>query len=99
MLSALVHGGAPQRPVLIGGSVSSAPRGPGGNAALTQIQQGDCIVGNNDTKRPKLRQFGAADFARLSSSMQLTLLIIRRAQLSSRKTIATTCDQKKRQVD
>lgn len=56
-------------------------------------------MGSNDSRRTKLRQLGAADFARLSSSMQLTLLIIRRAQLSSRKTIATTGDQKSRQGD
>ena len=31
--------------------------------------------------------------------MQLTLLIIRRAQLSSRKTVATTANQKTRQGD
>jgi hypothetical protein len=72
-------------------------RGPGGDAALSRMQQGEGIVGNNDSKRTKPRQLGTADFARLSSSMQLTLLIIRRAQLSSRKAIATTGDRKTRQ--
>jgi hypothetical protein len=38
----------------------------------------------------------AAEFARLSSSMQWTLLIIRRAQLSSRKAIAATAEWKRR---
>jgi hypothetical protein len=85
-------------PALIGGSFFFA-RGPGGDAVLSRIQQGDRFVGNNDSKRTKPRQLGAADFARLSSSMQLTLLIIRRAQLSSRKTIATIGDQKTRQGD
>jgi hypothetical protein len=37
----------------------------------------------------EFRQFKAADFARLSRSMQLTLLIIHRAQLSSRKAVAS----------
>jgi hypothetical protein len=79
------------------GSFFFFARGPGGDAVLSRTQQGDRFVENNDSKRTKLRQLGAADFARLSSSMQLTLLIIRRAQLSSRKTIATTGDQKTRQ--
>ena len=88
-------------PALIGGSFFFFARGPGGDVALSRTQQGDRFVGINDSdsKRTKLRQLGAADFARLSSSMQLTLLIIRRAQLSSRKTIATTGDQKSRQGD
>jgi len=68
-------------------------RGAKSNTARTRI------VSNDDSKRTKPRQLGAADFARLSSSMQLTLLIIRRAQLSSRKTIAMTADQKKQQGD
>jgi hypothetical protein len=51
-------------------------------------------VGNNDSKPPVFRQLTAAEFARLSSSMQLTILTIRRAQLSSRKAIATTAQRK-----
>jgi len=56
-------------------------------------------VANNDSKHTKPRQLSAADFARLSSSMQLTLLIIRRAQLSSRKAIAMATEQKKKEGD
>ena len=53
------------------------------------------IVGNNEFKRMELRQLAAADFARLSPSRQLTLLLIRRAQLSSRKAIAATAEWKR----
>ena len=56
-------------------------------------------MANNDSKHTKPRQLSAADFARLSSSMQLTLLIIRRAQLSSRKAIAMATEQKKKEGD
>jgi len=45
-------------------------------------------VGDSASRPLELRQFTAADFARLSRSMQLTLLIIHRAQLSSRNAIA-----------
>jgi hypothetical protein len=45
------------------------------------------------------RQITVAEFARLSSSMQLTLLTIRRAQLSSRNAIAATTERKKRHGD
>jgi len=37
-------------------------------------------------------QVTAAEFGRLSSSRQLTLLTIRRAQLSSRKDVASTAE-------
>jgi hypothetical protein len=37
-----------------------------------------------------LRRLTTAEFARMSRSLQLTLLIIRRAQLASRKVIAAT---------
>ena len=40
-------------------------------------------------------QLTVAEFARLSSSMQLSLLAIRRAQLSSRKTVALLAAAKK----
>ena len=43
---------------------------------------------DNNAKPIALCQITAAEFARLSSSMQLTLLTIRRAQLSSRKALA-----------
>ena len=59
------------------------------------IQQG-LTVGNNDSKPLASRQFSAAEFARLSPSMKVTLLIIRRAQLSSRKAIAATAEWKRR---
>jgi len=52
-------------------------------------------VGNNDSKPLAFRQFTAAEFARLSSSMQLTILTIRRAQLSSRKAVAATGQPKR----
>jgi hypothetical protein len=45
-------------------------------------------VSNSDPKPISFRQFTATEFARLSSSMQLTHLTIRRAQLSNRKAIA-----------
>jgi hypothetical protein len=54
-------------------------------------------VGNN-SKPIAFRQITAAEFARLSSSMQITLLTIRRAQLSSRKAIAATAERKKRHL-
>jgi hypothetical protein len=56
-------------------------------------------VGYNGSKPREFRQFTAADFARLSTSMQLTLLTIRRAQLSSRKSIAATAEWKRRNGD
>ncbi len=40
-------------------------------------------------------QLTVAEFARLSSSMQLSLLAIRRAQLSSRKAVALLAATKK----
>ena len=45
------------------------------------------------------RQFSPAEFVRLSPSMKVTLLIIRRAQLSSRKAIAATAESKRRRAD
>jgi len=45
------------------------------------------------------RQITAAEFARLSSSMQLTLLTILRAQSSSRTAIVATAERKKRHGD
>ncbi len=57
------------------------------------------IVGNNDSKPLAFRQFTTAEFARLSSSRQLMLLTIRRAQLTSRKAIATTAERKRRRGD
>jgi hypothetical protein len=56
-------------------------------------------LGNNDSRRIEVRRFTAAEFARLSSSMQVTLLIIRRAQLSSRKAIAAIAERKRRHTD
>jgi hypothetical protein len=44
-------------------------------------------------------RFTGAEFARLSSSMQLMLLTIRQAQLSSRKAIAPTAERKRRHDD
>jgi hypothetical protein len=37
-----------------------------------------------------LRRLTSAEFARMSSSLQLTLLIIRRAQVASKKALAAT---------
>jgi len=37
-----------------------------------------------------LRRLTTAEFARMSRSLQLTLLVIRRAQLASRKVLAAT---------
>jgi hypothetical protein len=83
-------------PISIGGSFSPPHEGRPINAASTGTQQGHCIVGNNDSKSMPLRHFSAAEFARLSPSMKVTLLIIRRAQLSSRKAIAATAEWKRR---
>ena len=54
---------------------------------------------NNDSKRQKVHQFTGSDFARMSASMQLMLLTIRRAQLSSLKAIDSAAEQKKRLRD
>jgi len=83
-------------PALIGGSFFAAGEEQR-HAAPTEEQQGHRIVGNN-SKPIAFRQITAAEFARLSSSMQITLLTIRRAQLSSRKAIAATSDRKKRHL-
>ena len=52
-------------------------------------RKGTSILGqtNNQFRRAEPNRPTAAQFARLSSSMQLTLLLIRRAQQSSRRTI------------
>lgn len=60
-----------------------------------EAHQGQRIVINNP-KPMAFRQFTASEFARLSSSMQLTLLAISRAQVSSGKAIAATAERKKR---
>jgi hypothetical protein len=39
---------------------------------------------------PDLRRLTTAEFARMSRSLQLTLLVIRRAQLVSRRVLAAT---------
>ena len=53
-------------------------------------------MSNNDSKPTAFHQFSATEFARLSPSMKVTLLIISRAQLSSRKAIAATAEWKRR---
>jgi hypothetical protein len=58
-------------------------------------KRGHCIVSNNNSKPMAVRQFSPAEFARLSPSMKATLLIIRRAQLSSRRAIAATAEWKR----
>ena len=50
----------------------------------------------NPPKAIDLAQLTVAEFAHLSSSMQLSLLVIRRAQLSSRKAVAAPAAAKKR---
>src|SRR5205814_1640727 len=47
---------------------------------------------HNESKAKAFGQFTAAEFAHLSSSMQLTLFAIHRAQLSSSKAIAATAE-------
>jgi hypothetical protein len=49
-------------------------------------------MGNNESRRLAFRQLFATEFACLSSSRQLMLLTILRAQLSSRKAIAATAE-------
>jgi hypothetical protein len=44
-------------------------------------------VKKNEFKATAIHQLTAAEFARLSSSLQLALLVIRRAQLSSREAL------------
>jgi hypothetical protein len=56
-------------------------------------------VGNNVSNPIEFRQLTAADFARLRPSLRLTLVIIRRAQMSSRKAIVATAKWKKRHGD
>ncbi|HEX8012900.1 MAG TPA: hypothetical protein VF814_18520 [Casimicrobiaceae bacterium] len=53
-------------------------------------------MASNDPKPLAPRPLTAAEFARLSTSLQLTLAIIRKAQLASRKVIAATPDWKRR---
>jgi hypothetical protein len=43
-----------------------------------------------------LRRLTSAEFARMSSSLQLTLLVLRRAQVASRKVLAATPDWNER---
>jgi hypothetical protein len=74
-------------------------RGPDCHSAPIGIRRGHCIVRNNDSKPVAFRQISAAEFARLSASMKVMLLIIRRAQLSSRKAIDVTAKWKKRSGD
>lgn len=45
---------------------------------------------SNPSTPADLRRLTMAEFARMSRSLQLTLLVIRRAQLASRKVIAAT---------
>jgi hypothetical protein len=53
-------------------------------------------VANPPPKPINLAQLTVTEFARLSSSMQLSLLVIRRAQMSSRKELAALAATKKR---
>lgn len=53
----------------------------------------------NQFKGAEPRRPTAAEFARLSSSMQLTLVTIRRAQLSSRVYVAEASRVKPRPLD
>jgi hypothetical protein len=80
-------------PVLIGGSFSR--EAPAVTVRRLEYKQGHRSVGNN-SKPIAFRTITAAEFAPLSSSMQVTLLTIRRAQLSSRKAIAATAERKPR---
>jgi hypothetical protein len=54
---------------------------------------------SKDSKGLQFHRLLPADFARLSSSLQLTLLAIRRAQPSSRMVIAQNARTKRRQTD
>src|SRR4029453_19339450 len=57
------------------------------------------IVANHESRRLAFRQLTATEFACLSSSRQLTLRTILRAQLRSRKAIAATAEWGRRQGD
>lgn len=61
--------------------------------------RGALNLDNNDSKRRKVRQFTGSEFARMSASMQLMLITIRRAQLSSRRAIDSAAEQKRRLKD
>jgi hypothetical protein len=62
--------------------------------ALPIERKGEAILGqNNQFKRALPHQPTRAEFARLSSSMQLTLLVIRRAQVSSRRAVAVAASR------
>jgi len=52
-------------------------------------------MGKNEFRPTTVRPLTPAEFARLSSSLQLALLAIRRAQLSSREAVAPSRKGKK----
>ena len=64
-------------------------------SAASSGQRKDPIVPNPIPKPINFAQLTVAEFARLSSSMQLSLLAIRRAQQSSRKAVAELAATKK----
>jgi len=63
---------------------------------VSKDKKGTSILDDNNKqfRAAEPRRFTAAQFARLSSSMQLTLIIIRRAQRSSREAFAKTLHAK-----
>jgi hypothetical protein len=85
-------------PILTGGSFSISREGSAVSLRRLEYEK-DPIVGNNESRRLAFRQPTATEFACLSSSRQLMLLTILRAQLSSRKAIAATAEWGRRQGD
>jgi len=67
--------------------------------ASTKYKLGDHAVATNDSKPTGFRRLTVAEFARMSTSRQLSIIVIRKAQLSSRKVSASApkrekpCDQ------
>ncbi len=85
-------------PGSLGGSFSFS-QGSGGHAPPESNTTRNRILSNDGSRPMEFRQFTGAEFARLSSSMQLMLLTIRQAQLSSRKAVAPTAERRRRRDD
>jgi hypothetical protein len=62
---------------------------------LTASTRENPNVKKNEFRPTAIHRLTAAEFARLSSSLQLALLVIRRAQLSSREAVDALSKRKK----
>ena len=62
--------------------------------------RGECNLDNNsEAQRERPRWPAPAEFARMSSSMKLTVIAILRAQISARKAVAMATSTKPPQAD